>query len=124
MIPAVGGFGRVALVGDLLFVVGLDEDRAGQPQQRGRVREDPDDVGAAFDFFVEPFHQPALGARSTRYGGGSSVEALDVVGESVRHTVVAGSLVGPAAIVSIGLEGLNIGELIGEWHPGIRVRVM
>ena len=27
-----GGFGQVALVGDLPFVVGFDEHRAGQPQ--------------------------------------------------------------------------------------------
>lgn len=36
-----GDFGEVALVGDLPFVVGLDEYRAGQPQQRGGVGERP-----------------------------------------------------------------------------------
>jgi hypothetical protein len=48
------GFGEVAFVGDLPFVVGFDEDRAGQPQQRGRVGKHSDDVGAALDLLVEP----------------------------------------------------------------------
>jgi hypothetical protein len=39
-------FRRVAFVGDLPFVVGLDEDGAGQAQQRRRIGEDADDVGA------------------------------------------------------------------------------
>jgi hypothetical protein len=37
------------------LVVGLDEDRAGRAQQCGWVREHADDIGAAFDLFVEPF---------------------------------------------------------------------
>lgn len=40
--------GEVAAVGDLPFVVGFNQHRAGQAQQRLRVREDPDNVGAAF----------------------------------------------------------------------------
>jgi hypothetical protein len=39
-------FRQVAFVGDLPFVVGLDEDGAGQAQQRRRIGEDADDVGA------------------------------------------------------------------------------
>jgi hypothetical protein len=35
--------------------VGFDQDGAGQAQQRGRVGEDPDDVGAALDLAVESF---------------------------------------------------------------------
>lgn len=50
-----GGFGQVAFVGDLPFVMGLDQNRAGQAQQCGRVREHPDDVGAALDLLIEPF---------------------------------------------------------------------
>lgn len=49
-----GGFGEVAAVGGLPSVVGFDQDRAGQPQQRFGVGEDADDVGAAFDFLVQP----------------------------------------------------------------------
>ena len=50
-----GAFGEVAAFGaDLPLVVGLDQDRAGQAEQGGGVGEDPDDVGAAFDFLVEP----------------------------------------------------------------------
>jgi hypothetical protein len=49
-----GGFGEVAAVGDLPFVVDLDQDRAGQPQQGFGVGEDADDVGAALDLLVQP----------------------------------------------------------------------
>ena len=52
-----GGLGKVAFVGDLPFVVGFDEDRAGQPQQRGRVREDTHDVGAALNLLVQSFER-------------------------------------------------------------------
>lgn len=52
-----GGFGQVAFVGDLPFVVGLDQDRAGQAQQGGGVGEDPDDVGAALDLLIQPFQR-------------------------------------------------------------------
>ena len=41
-----GGFGEVAAVGDLPFVVGFDQDRAGEAEQGGGVGEDTDDVGA------------------------------------------------------------------------------
>jgi hypothetical protein len=47
--------GEVAAFGaDLPFVVGLDQDRTGQSEQGGGVREDADDVGAALHFLVEP----------------------------------------------------------------------
>jgi hypothetical protein len=52
-----GGFGQVAFVGDLPFVMGFDEHRAGQPQQGGRVGEHSHDVGAAFDLVVEPLQR-------------------------------------------------------------------
>ena len=59
-------FGQVAAFGgDLPFVVGLDQDRAGQAEQGGGVGEDADDVGAAFDFLVEPLDYPALVGRSS-----------------------------------------------------------
>jgi hypothetical protein len=35
-----GAFGQVAAVADLPFVVGFDQDGAGQAQQRGQVGED------------------------------------------------------------------------------------
>jgi hypothetical protein len=35
--------------------VGLDQDGPDEPVDRGRVGEDPDDVGAAFDLPVQPF---------------------------------------------------------------------
>ena len=63
-----GGFGEVAFIGDLPFVVGFDEHRAGQAQQGGGVGKDPDDVGAALDLFVEPLFYPALVGRSIRCG--------------------------------------------------------
>ncbi len=44
----------------------------------------------------------------------SAVEAVQVVGEGVGDAGVAGGFIGPAAGLSIGLEGLDVGELIGE----------
>jgi hypothetical protein len=38
----------------LPLVVGFDQDAGRQPEQRGGVGEDPDDVGAALDLPVEP----------------------------------------------------------------------
>jgi hypothetical protein len=38
----------------LPLVVGLDQAGAGQAEQGCGVGEDPDDVGAALDFLVEP----------------------------------------------------------------------
>lgn len=51
-----GGLGEVAaLGGDQLFVVGLDQHRPGKAEESGGVGEYPDDIGAAFDLFVQPF---------------------------------------------------------------------
>jgi hypothetical protein len=54
-----GAFGEVAAVGDLPFVVRLDQHRAGQPQQGLGIREDADDVGAALTWrFSRSQRQP------------------------------------------------------------------
>jgi hypothetical protein len=45
--------GQVAAVADLPFVVDLVEHGAGEAEQRCRVGEDADDVGAAFDLPVD-----------------------------------------------------------------------
>jgi hypothetical protein len=50
-----GAFGEVAAVGDLPFVVGVDEDGADESDDGGFVGEDADDAGSAFDFFVNTF---------------------------------------------------------------------
>ena len=52
-----GSFGEVAAVAHLPFVVGLDQDRSGQPEQGGGVGEDADDVGAPLDLLVKPLQQ-------------------------------------------------------------------
>jgi hypothetical protein len=49
-----GCLGEVAAFACVPFVELFDEDRAGEAQQRGRVGEYPDDVGAAFDVLVDP----------------------------------------------------------------------
>jgi hypothetical protein len=46
---------EVAAVADLPFIVDFDQHRSGEAEQSGRVGEDPDDVGAAFDLLVDPF---------------------------------------------------------------------
>lgn len=43
------------------FVVRLGQHRAGQPENRGAVGEDADDIGARPDLLVQPFFSPALG---------------------------------------------------------------
>jgi hypothetical protein len=40
-----------------MTVVLLEQQRAGESQQRGVVGEDPDHVGAASDFAVDPFER-------------------------------------------------------------------
>src|SRR3954447_25041958 len=45
---------EAAFGGDLPFVVCFDQDGACEPEQGGGVGEHADDVGAAFDFLVEP----------------------------------------------------------------------
>ena len=50
---------KVAAVGDLPFVVGLDEDRAGQSQQRLGIGEDADDVGTPLNLLVQPLQRVA-----------------------------------------------------------------
>ena len=49
-----GALREIAAVADLPFVVGLDQDRPGEAEQRLGVGEDPHDIGAALDLFVEP----------------------------------------------------------------------
>ena len=49
--------GEVAAVAGFPLVVLLDQDRASKPQERGGVGKDSDDVGAAFDLFIDPFQQ-------------------------------------------------------------------
>jgi len=51
-----GCFGEVAAVTGFPFVMLLDEDRAGKAEQCCRVGENSDDIGAAFDLFVDAFH--------------------------------------------------------------------
>jgi hypothetical protein len=50
-----GGFGQVAAVVDLPFVVGVGEDGADQTDHGVLVGEDPDHPGSAFDLLVDPF---------------------------------------------------------------------
>ena len=67
-----GGLGEVAPVGDLPFVVGFDQDGAGEAEQRGGVGEDADDVGAALDLLVHPLERvggPDLAPVRGREGG-------------------------------------------------------
>jgi hypothetical protein len=52
-----GGFGEVAAIADLPFIVRLDQDGAGQPEQGFGVGEDAGDVGAALDLLVEPLQR-------------------------------------------------------------------
>jgi hypothetical protein len=52
-----GSFGELAAFAGLPFVVGFDQDRAGQTEQDVGVGEDADDVGVALDFLVQPLQR-------------------------------------------------------------------
>jgi len=43
------------VVAGFSFVVLLDQDCASEPQERGGGGEHADDVGSAFNLFIEPF---------------------------------------------------------------------
>lgn len=49
-----GAFREVAAFTGFPFVVLLDQNSPGEPEEGGGVGEDADDVGAAFDLFVHP----------------------------------------------------------------------
>ncbi|ETZ98797.1 hypothetical protein I547_6199 [Mycobacterium kansasii 824] len=48
------------------------------------------------------------------WGSASTIEALEMVGEGMGYAVVAGCFVGPAAVLRVGFEGLDVGELVSE----------
>ena len=79
--------------------MGFDDYGGGQAQERRRVGEDLHHVGAAFDLLVQPFDYPAFAAGVIRGAGSAlAVEALEMVGEGMRDSLVAGGFVGPAAV--------------------------
>ena len=109
-----GAFGEVAAFGaDLPLVVGLDQDRAGQAEQRGGVGEDPDDVGAAFDFLVEPLERVGrpdlLPVRHREPGEGEQV----VVGLA-EHLLDLGQLLAEHRGDDLELLGDVLGVGLGE----------
>jgi len=59
---------------------GFDQDRAGQAEQSGRVGEDSDDVGAAFDFLDEPFDCGLVDQIFFQWLAGRAGEGEEVVG--------------------------------------------
>jgi hypothetical protein len=83
----------------LPFVVCFDQDRAGQPEEGGGVGEDADDVGAAFDFFVDAFEVgSARGAvsalRLIRFRGPPAEPDVRVPTHPALHVSVSVSLCG------------------------------
>ena len=109
-----GDIGEIA-AGDLPLVVGFDDHRGGQSQERCRVGEDLHDIGPALDLLVQPLDYPALGVGvNPVWVSASTVEALEMVGEGMGDAVMAGCFVGPAAVLRVGFEGLDVGELASE----------
>ncbi len=45
-----------------------------------------------------------------------------MVGEGMGDAVMTGCFVGPAAVVRVNFECLDVGELVGEGTRGIRAR--
>jgi hypothetical protein len=66
-LPGIGGASRCGQLGhgfdlhvavlQLPFVVLLEQHRPDQPDDRGFIGENANNVGAALDFFVEPFQR-------------------------------------------------------------------
>jgi len=71
--------------------VGLDQDAAGQAEQCGRVGEDADDVGAAFDLLVHPLER-VVGPDLLPVRGGEVRERGDVLGGVAEHGLDFGEL--------------------------------
>ena len=59
-----GSFGKVAAFADLPFIVGFHKDGTGEAEQRLRVGEDTDNVGAALDFLVQPRQRDSPSCKS------------------------------------------------------------
>jgi hypothetical protein len=95
--------------------MGFDQDGAGEPQQGLGVREDADDVGAAFDFLVQPFER--VGAPDLLpVPGGEAGEGQQVLGGVVEHGLDLGQL--PAEHAGDDVELLADVLLIGLGEDG------
>src|SRR5215211_6374847 len=94
-----GGFGEVAAVGDLPFVVDVGQDRADEADDGGFVREDADDAGSAFDLLVDPLQgvgrpdlrpvRPGEGGEGQHFGFRVVHQRLDL-GEGYGELVADG----------------------------------
>jgi hypothetical protein len=93
----------------LPFIVGLDQDRAGQPQHRGVIGEDADHVRATLDLLVDPLQRvraPDLDpvrSREGREGG----QVLTGIGQHGRHGRELG-----------GEHGGNLVDLVDDLGAG------
>jgi hypothetical protein len=119
-----GGFGEVAFIGDLPFVVGFDEHRAGQAQQGGGVGKDPDDVGAALDLFIESLEwvgAPDLFHCAT--GKSANAVMLSAASRSIVSTLGSWRPSMPAMVSSCSADvgGVGLGEDGADRSPSVAV---
>jgi hypothetical protein len=108
-----GLFGEVAALGHGPFVVGFDHDGGDEPGDRGVVREDADDFGAALDLGVEAFEGvggPDLAPVALR----EPAESQEVLGGLGEHGGDLGELAFEHAgdLVELGAHVLRVG--LGE----------
>ncbi|WP_407041358.1 hypothetical protein, partial [Rhodococcus ruber] len=73
------------------------EYRSDEPEQGGAVREDPDHVGAAADFLVQPLFYPALRDEvNPDLTSESAIETLEMIGQRLSDTLMPDSFIGPS----------------------------
>ena len=63
------------------FIVLLEEEGADEPDHGGFVREDADDIGAAFDLAIEPFERVGIGYASLAFRRGGREAGRVVFGQ-------------------------------------------
>ena len=89
------------------------QDGADKADQGVPAGEDPRDVGPPADLPVQPLLYPALAVGASCWGcGWSAGEPVEVAGEGAGDAGVAGGFTVPAAGFGVGLQVLDVGELV------------
>src|SRR3954451_11735325 len=108
-----GGFGEVAAVSGDPFVVHVDQDRADQSVDRCGVGTIPTKRERRLISLLTGVY-PALLARSRCSSRSAWPDAVEVLLEGCGDVPVSCFFSGPAAVLGVGLECLDVGELVGE----------
>ncbi len=120
-----GGFGEVAAVADLPFVVGVVEDGSDESDDGGVVGKDSDDAGSAFDLAVDALDgvgRPDLGPVLAREAGEREHFGLGLIHQRRDLGEAGGELVADLVPGLVDRGGVGLGER-GAEHRGDHVLV-